>query len=139
MTDPVIPGGEATGSRFRYPAIQLAEAQVEHQADTYLYQVDWESPARGGTLGACHGVEIALVFGTVGTDGNDRLAGSGPDAESLMAKMMDAWISFARTGSPGHDGIGPWPAYDTDRRATMIFDRDARAEDAPFDENDKLI
>ncbi|MEP1124461.1 MAG: carboxylesterase/lipase family protein [Ilumatobacter sp.] len=124
----------ATASRFRFPAVTLAEAQLEHQGDIYLYQVDWESPARGGTLGACHGVEITLVFGTVGIDGNDRLAGSGPDVDALMPKMMDAWIAFARTGSPGHEGIGPWPAYDTDRRATMIFDRECRVEETPFEE-----
>ena len=124
----------ATGSRFRFPAIQLAEAQVAHRPDTYLYQVDWESPARGGALGACHGVELALVFGTIGTDRNDRLAGSGPAAETLMPKMMDAWLSFARSGSPGHDGIGSWPAYDTERRSTMMFDRDCRIEEAPFEQ-----
>ena len=96
----------ATASRFRFPATQLAEAQAAHRPKTYLYQVDWESPARRGALGACHAIEIPFVFGTVGRTGNDRMSGTGPEADRLAEQMMDAWIAFARTGEPGHDGIG---------------------------------
>jgi para-nitrobenzyl esterase len=48
--------------------------------------------------------------------------------------MMDAWVAFARTGDPGHDTIGPWPAYDTNTRTTMIFGRTCGADPAPFEE-----
>ena len=124
----------ATASRFRFPAIQLAEAQATHRAGTYVYQVDWESPARRGTLGACHGIEIPFVFGTVGATGDDRMTGTGPDADALSKQMMDSWIAFARTGEPGHDGIGPWPAYATTDRQTMIFGRGCGVQSAPFEE-----
>ena len=125
----------ATSSRFRFPAIQLAEAQAVHRAETYVYQVDWESPARrGGALGACHTIEIPFVFGTLGKTGNDRMSGTGPAADRLAEQMMDAWIAFARTGEPGHDGIGPWPTYDTTDRHTMIFGRERGARSAPFEE-----
>jgi len=99
-----------------------------------MYQVDWESPARRGALGACHAIEIPFVFGTVGKTGNDRMSGTGPDADRLAEQMMDAWISFARTGEPGHDGIGEWPAYDTEDRQTMIFGRQCGTQAAPFEE-----
>jgi para-nitrobenzyl esterase len=124
----------ATASRFRFPATQLAEAQATHRPKTFMYQVDWESPARGGALGACHAIEIPFVFGTVGKTGNDRMSGTGPDAERLAEQMMDAWIAFARSGEPGHDGIGEWPAYDTTDRQTMIFGRRCGAQPAPFEE-----
>ena len=124
----------ATASRFRFPATQLAEAQAAHRPKTYLYQVDWESPARRGALGACHAIEIPFVFGTVGKTGNDRMSGTGPEADRLAEQMMDAWIAFARTGEPGHDGIGAWPAYDTTDRQTMIFGRECGAQSAPFEE-----
>ncbi len=124
----------ATASRFRFPATQLAEAQAAHRPKTYLYQVDWESPARRGALGACHAIEIPFVFGTVGKTGNDRMSGTGPEADRLAEQMMDAWIAFARTGEPGHDGIGAWPAYDTADRRTMIFGRECGAQSAPFEE-----
>jgi len=123
----------ATASRFRFPATQLAEAQALHRR-TFVYQVDWESPARRGALGACHAIEIPFVFGTVGKTGNDRMSGTGPDADRLAEQMMDAWIAFARSGEPGHDGIGEWPAYDTTDRQTMIFGRRCGAQRAPFEE-----
>jgi para-nitrobenzyl esterase len=124
----------ATASRFRMPALRLAETQCLHQPRTFVYQFDWESPARRGTLGACHGLEIPFVFGTIGRTGDDRMSGSGPDADRLSGQMMDAWIAFARTGDPSHDGIGTWPAYDTADRHTMVFARDTRTQAAPFEE-----
>ena len=123
-----------TASRFRLPALRLAEAQQAHQPATFVYQVDWESPARRGTLGACHGIEIPFVFGTLGRTGDDRMSGTGPDAERLSHQMMDAWIAFARTGDPHHHGIGDWPAYESAERTTMIFGREAGAVTAPFEE-----
>ena len=37
--------------------------------------------------------------------------------------MSEAWLAFAKSGDPSHDGLPPWRAYDTATRATMIFDR----------------
>ena len=128
----------ATASRFRMPALRMAEAQQAHQPSTFVYQFDWESPARGGTLGACHGLEIAFVFGTIGRTGDDRMSGSGPDADHLSHQMMDAWVAFARSGDPSHDGIGPWPGYDTEQRRTMVFGRDTGVQPAPFEEERAL-
>jgi para-nitrobenzyl esterase len=124
----------ATASRFRIPATRLCEAQGVHQPRTFLYQFDWESPARRGALGACHGVEIPFVFGTVGKTGNDRFTGTGPAADELARQMMDAWLGFAKRGEPGHEGIGPWPAYDMRERQTMVFGPRCGAQAAPFEE-----
>ncbi len=121
-----------TASRFRIPATRLCEAQLAHQPRTFLYQFDWESPARRGELGACHGLEVPFVWGTVGKNGNPRFTGVGPDAQLLSEQMMDAWI--AKTGDPSHPGIGAWPAYSTRSRHTMIFGRRSSAEAAPFEE-----
>ncbi len=123
-----------TASRFRIPATRLCEAQAAHQPRTFLYQFDWESPARRGALGACHGLEVPFVFGTVGTTGNDRFTGVGPDADQLSRHMMDAWLAFAKHGEPSHPGIGAWPAYSAGERQTMIFGRRCGAEPAPFEE-----
>ena len=38
---------------------------------------------------------------------------------------MDAFVRFARTGSPG------WPAYDLTKRQTMIFDTTSRVDNDP--------
>jgi para-nitrobenzyl esterase len=48
--------------------------------------------------------------------------------------MQDAWIAFARSGRPGHEGLPDWPAYDATRRATLVLGRDCRVEDGPFED-----
>ena len=123
-----------TASRFRISATRLCEAQRTHQEKTFLYQFDWESPARRGELGACHGLEVPFVWGTVGKNGNPRFTGVGAEAEQLSGHMMDAWIAFARTGDPSHPGVGEWPAYSTDNRHTMIFGRRCGVQRAPFEQ-----
>lgn len=121
--------------RFRTGAMRLALAQVAHQPNTYLYLFTYASPARRGALGSCHALEMPFVFGTTSTaPTQDRFAGTGPDVDRLSAAMMDAWISFARTGKPGHEGIGEWPAYNADTRPTMIFDRESGVQNDPFQE-----
>ncbi len=45
--------------------------------------------------------------------------------------MQDAWASFARSGSPSHEGIGEWPAFDPVRAATQIFGPERRVDDGP--------
>ena len=56
------------------------------------------------------------------------------EVEQLQQRVMDAWISFARSGTPAHDGIGPWAPYDTHDRITMVFDLECGAQPAPFEE-----
>ncbi len=116
-----------TASRFRMPAVRLAEAQRAHQPATYLYQVDQER----GALGACHGIEIPFVFGTLWPTAGDA-------AKQLAHQMMDAWLAFARTGDPSHDGIGSWPAYEATTRHTMVFGRTTGMAAAPFEEERAL-
>ncbi len=108
-----------TDAHFRLPAIELAELQARHERRTFMYRFDWASPAFGGALGACHGLEVPFVFGTTGAPGLPPLTGDGPEAQALSSRMMDAWIGFARTGEPAHSGLGPWPAWDPALRATM--------------------
>jgi para-nitrobenzyl esterase len=110
---------------FRIPAIRLAEAQLAHQARTFMYRVDWESPMLGGALGACHGIDLPFVFGNFDLPGGDAFVGKGPDVAALAERMMDAWLAFARSGDPG------WEPYDARRRATMLFGRACRSESDP--------
>jgi len=115
---------------FRIPAIRVAEARHPHPTATFAYRFDWESPALGGALGACHAVEIPFVFGALGSPGADFFAGRGPEAERLCARTMDAWIAFARGGDPSHAELpgGRWPRYDLERRSTLVFGRECDVE-----------
>ena len=51
----------------------------------------------------------------------NRFFGTGEAAEALSDAMMDAWITFAKTGNPSNGTSGTWDAYDASDRATMIF------------------
>jgi para-nitrobenzyl esterase len=120
-----------TDRTMRHPAMQLAALQAAHQPRTYAYLFTWPSPAMGGLFGACHALELPFVFGTLGHPLLRPFTGRGPEAAALAERMQDAWIAFARTGRPGHAGVGDWPAYDADARRTMILDRHCRVETAP--------
>jgi len=117
---------------FRMPVIRLLEAQHVHQAQTYGYLMTWESPLAGGSLGACHGIDVPFVFGNVGKKGAEAFAGSGPEAEQLRDRIMDAWLGFARSGDPSHPDLAAWPPYDEERRATMILDAECAVEEDPL-------
>jgi len=116
---------------MRHPAMRLAALQAAHQPEIYAYLFTWPSPAMGGLFGACHALELPFLFGTLGHPLVRPFTGKGPEAQALAARIQDAWIAFARTGRPGHAGIGDWPAYDATRRRTMILDRQCRVEAAP--------
>ena len=72
----------------------------------------------GGVLGACHGLDVPLVFGNLDRGLPAMLIGDGPnpEAEALSAHMRAAWTAFAAHGDPG------WTAYDTEQRLVQLFD-----------------
>ena len=57
---------------------------------------------------------------------------SGPAAEKAAYNMAAMWSTFARTGRPAAKGQPAWPAYTTERRATMEIDTQCRVVDDPF-------
>ncbi len=116
---------------FRIPALRLAEAQLPHCEDSYVYMFNWEAPT--GDLGACHGIDVPFVFGLIPAEG-PALFGSGPEAQALAETTMAAWIAFAQSGCPQHPGLERWPRYDREKRATLLFDRKCEVAEAPFDE-----
>jgi para-nitrobenzyl esterase len=113
--------GIMTDRMFRMPAVRMAEAQLVHQpANTFMYLFEYASTAFDGRLGSCHALEIPFVFDNLHRAGIEFLTGPQPP-QSLASVMHEAWTRFAHTGSPVHDGLPDWPAYDEDDRATMYF------------------
>ncbi len=120
-----------TDRTFRVPAIRLAEGQSRRGERVWMYRFDWLSSAFGGRLGACHALEIPFVWNNLDQPGVAGLTGNSPTRQSLADRMHAAWIAFAHTGNPNTSSIPDWPAYDTERRATMIFDETCRVENDP--------
>ena len=105
------PGG---GSRRRTRTAQARTAPARGR--TYAYDFAWRSPACGGRLGACHGLELPFVFDTLAAaTGPTGLLGPDDPPQALADRMRDAWVAFARDGDPGWPS-GPDPA--PDRRLT---------------------
>ena len=121
-----------TDYQFRIPSIRLAEAQSQHNKNTYMYLFSWKTPWEGGKYGAMHALELSFVFGIL----LDRDVGIFPrktkETLELSEKMMDAWINFARSGNPNHKNIPELPPYDQEKRATIIFDKEVSIQQDPF-------
>jgi para-nitrobenzyl esterase len=123
----------ANDHRYRAPLMRQAELHAAHTPQTYAYLFAWRSPARGGRLGAAHGMEMPFVFGRLDDAERGPLTGQGAAVQRLSEHMMDAWIAFARTGHPATEALPVWPAYTADRRATMVFDASVKVVDAPLE------
>jgi para-nitrobenzyl esterase len=114
---------------FRMPSLHLAEAQIAGGGRAHVYELTWPAPGMGGALGACHGLDVPLVFGNLTSGQPALLLGTPPtaDAETLSAEMRAAWLGFATDGAPG------WPAYDLDQRLTKVFDSPSAVTGYPED------
>ena len=105
---------------FRMPSLHLAQAQTTAGGRAHVYELTWPAPGMAGVLGACHGLDVPLVFGNLDRGQPAMLIGGSPspEAEAVSAHMRAAWTAFAAHGSPG------WPLYDAERRLTQLFDAD---------------
>ncbi|MFF4183417.1 carboxylesterase/lipase family protein [Streptomyces sp. NPDC001691] len=103
---------------FRMPSLRLAEAHAMGGGTTYAYELAWPAPGLGGALGACHGLDVPLVFATLHGGIATLLFGEEPPAEARAVSdaMGRAWTDFAAHGDPG------WARYRTGERLTRVYD-----------------
>ncbi|HEY0933885.1 MAG TPA: carboxylesterase family protein, partial [Trebonia sp.] len=101
---------------FRMPTLHLAQAHAMSGGATYLYELTAQAPA--GPFGACHALDVPLVFGSYDQGTGLMLTGPEPPAAftALGDLMRREWLSFAACGNPG------WPAYGTEHRTTRVYD-----------------
>jgi para-nitrobenzyl esterase len=121
-----------TDYQFRIPSIRLAEAQSQHQPNTFMYLFSWKTPWEGGKYGAMHALELSFVFGILMDESKGIFAEKTEETQKLSQQMMDAWISFARTGNPNHDNIPNLAPYDLEKRSTIIFDKEVKIAQDPY-------
>ena len=121
---------------FNMPSQRLAEAQIAGGGRAHVYELTWPAPAFGGALGACHGLDIPLLFGTYEADlGGFLFMGAGvpPEAKALTARFQSAWTGFARSGDPG------WPAYEVSSgRLTQVLDVEPEVRPYPEEVSRRL-
>jgi para-nitrobenzyl esterase len=125
-------------SGARHAALQQARLKAaQGGAPAYLYWFAWDSPILDGRLHSFHCADLPFVFDN--TDRCDHMTGGGPEARALANRISTAWVQFARTGNPNQGGLPPWPAFDSARRSTMIFDSACSVKDDPDGEELKAL
>jgi para-nitrobenzyl esterase len=104
---------------FRAPAERLAAAHGA-RAPVWQYLFTWAPPLARGRLGACHAVELPLVFGTLRHPALALLFSGG---HGLSRRIQARWTELAHTGS-----LAGWEGYTEKRRfVAALGPDDARA------------
>jgi len=132
-------GAFQSARTFVRPAARLAEAQHAAGGNVHTYVVSWRAAAAPRALGACHAIELPFVFGTGKHPLARGLTGIGFAAPRLTRQIQHAWIQFARTGDPSHDGLPSWPAFEPRRRPTMVLGAHCELAEAPLDPDRRLL
>ena len=127
--------------RAEQVAAEKRAGNPESQKRTWVYQMDWASPAADGRYKAPHTMD--LPFGFDNTAIATGMVGDTPEQQARAQAMADAvsesYIAFAKTGNPNNKHVPNWPTFDLTRRATMIFDDKVRVENDPRQNERKYI
>jgi para-nitrobenzyl esterase len=125
-------------SRLRVPAFAQAARKAElGAAPAYAYVYAWRTPVLDDRPGPFHACEIAFTFDNA--EICDHYSGGSPQGFALSKQISRAWVNFARTGNPNHDGLPHWPAYSASTRATMCFDNACEVRNDPEGKGLRLI
>ena len=92
-------------------------------ANIYNWMFNLESPFNKGTM-PWHNAEEPYVFHNAQYIESAYIPGV---SEKLQDQMCGAWVSFAYTGDPNHEGLPEWPPVKPDELPTMLFDRKCEA------------
>ena len=106
-------------------------------APVYTYLLAWETPVEEGRLRSHHALDLPLVFNNI--ESMRSMVGPGPEPQRLADSMSSAWIAFARSGNPNTKELPPWPAYNLENRATMVFNVESRVQNDPYSEIRRIL
>jgi para-nitrobenzyl esterase len=106
-----------TDARFVCPSRRFARAAAAGGTPK-VFRYFFSYPA-SRLYGAIHGIELPFVFGTLSS-----VPGYVPDATaSALSEAMNAsWARFAAAGDPNGPGLTSWPAYDSAKDRTLVWD-----------------
>jgi len=110
-----------------------ARALTRDGAPAYLYYFSYVPVAQRATQpGAPHGGEVLYVFDNLPpsdlTLGGRHIPAATPEDRKVSEAMIDAWTTFAKTGSPGQG----WPRYTLATDTALEFGVDGVAPRPAF-------
>ncbi len=128
----------AMGARFIQGSYVLAKAKAAQQgAPVYMYWLTQETPVVGGSLKTPHTLDIPYMFSNVHL--SRPLVGTGEEPQIMADMMSDAWISFAKTGTPSSELLPEWPAFTADDMKAMKLDIEPEVVTAPEGDMVKIL
>ncbi len=95
-------------------------AKSNPSAPGYNYVLGLIFDVNGGTP-AWHCSDIPFAFHNAYRVGNCNIEGV---TDKIEEDIAGAFVAFAKTGDPNHDGMTEWKPWTEDCRATMVFDRE---------------
>ncbi len=122
-----------TDQMFTVPAIRMADAQVAHNPNTWMYRFDWPTPVADGAWGAHHFLEVPFAFDQLDNEQARGFTGENPP-RSLAAAAHGAWVAFIKGGNPNNANLIEWPNYNADTRPTMLLNETCEVSTRPRDE-----
>ena len=115
-------------SSNRKSAVDLADAKSKQTAPVFSAWFGWQPPLFDNRMRAFHCSDISFWF--YNTDLMLTHTGGGARPKALSEKMAGSLLQFMKTGKPNGGGLPEWPAYTSDKGATMVLD------DIPIVKND---
>jgi len=121
-----------TDAGMRRNAILQAERKSEMcKAPAYMYLWSFASSGFDGKFGAVHGTDVSASFYNF----RDGVGGTGSTQEkAVWQRFASAWVSLAKNANPNNPKVPNWAPYDTQKRATMIFDNEVQLVEDPRSE-----
>ena len=107
-----------TAQKFVCPSMLQAATMSQNNARTWFYLFARQRAGEmAASMGAYHGAELPYVFDT-----HDPWLPTNADDRQVTRQLMNAWVHFARHGSPGNVEGERWPEFRLADSMTMIFD-----------------
>lgn len=110
---PELTAEQVDSTTIRLPLLKI----MSHKADqggapVYAYVFTYGN--------SYHGAEIPYVFN------HPDEAGKTEEQADLAAQISQAWINFAKTGTPNAEGLPAWESYTREGGATMLLDTESQ-------------
>lgn len=106
---PELTADQVDSTTIRLPLLKIMSHKADQNgAPVYAYVFTYGN--------SNHGAEIPYVFHHA--EGNEEEA-------ALADQISQAWINFAKTGTPGAEGLPQWEPYTRESGATMLLDTES--------------
>ena len=130
--DFTLRGGEpfiefATDYAFQMPAIKVAEGQLEHSDDVWMYRYELVTKSGEATgWKASHAFDLPAMFANRDFHFSKFIFDGEPEEliDSIISEMHGDWVRFTKTGEPN----AAWPRFRGADSEIRIYDRITRTE-----------